>query len=99
MVVPKIVVLIKREWNWLHYLRTTNEEKIIGEDDLSNGFFQEILAPNFSILLSLATAIATFGLLSNSAATIYYWGYDYCTPHDSDYEPSLFCSSFKFPSD
>ena len=70
MVVPRIVALIKREWNWLHYLRTTNEEKIIGEDDLSNGFFQEILAPNFSILLSLATAIATFGLLSNSAATI-----------------------------
>ncbi len=70
MDLPKIVTFIKREWNQFNHLRLKNEEKILSEDDLSNGFFQEILGNNFSILLSLATAIATFGLLSNSAATI-----------------------------
>ena len=70
MDLPKIVTFIKREWNQFNHLRLKNEEKILSEDDLSNGFFKEILGKNFSILLSLATAIATFGLLSNSAATI-----------------------------
>ena len=67
---PKIIAFIKREWNLLNQLRTKNGEKIRSEEDLSNGFFQEILGANFFILLALATAIATFGLLSNSAATI-----------------------------
>ena len=66
----KIITFIKREWNQFNHLRVKNEEKILSEDDLSNGFLQEILGNNYSILLSLATAIATFGLLSNSAATI-----------------------------
>ncbi len=66
----KIISLIKREWQILNQLRAKNGEKIRSEEDLSNGFFQEILGANFFILLALATAIATFGLLSNSAATI-----------------------------
>ncbi len=70
MAVPKLISFIKREWNILNQLRAKNGEKIRSEDDLSNSFFQEILGPNFFILLALATAIATFGLLSNSAATI-----------------------------
>ncbi len=67
---PKIIAFAKREWQRFNYLKATNGEKIRSEDDLSNGFFQEIFGPNFFILLALATAIATFGLLSNSAATI-----------------------------
>ncbi len=66
----KIITFIKREWLRFNYLRAVNEEKIRSEDDLSKGFFKEILGPNFFSLLALATAIATFGLLSNSAATI-----------------------------
>ena len=70
MALSKVITLIKREWNLFNHLRTKNGEKIRSEDDLSNDFFQEILGANFFILLALATAIATFGLLSNSAATI-----------------------------
>ena len=70
MALPKVIALINREWNLFNHLRAKNEEKIRSEDDLSNGFFQEIFGPNFFILLALATAIATLGLLSNSAATI-----------------------------
>lgn len=67
---PKISDFIKRERLRLNYLRVANEEKIRAEDVLIKIFFQEILGSNFFILLALATAIATFGLLSNSAATI-----------------------------
>ena len=70
MNITKIVVFLNQEWRRFNYLRATHEEKIRPEDDLSKGFFQEILGPNFFILLALATAIATFGLLSNSSATI-----------------------------
>ena len=66
----KIIIFINREWLRFNYLRATNEEKIRTEEVLSKEFFKEILGPNFFILLALATAIATFGLLSNSAATI-----------------------------
>ncbi|ELS05247.1 TIGR00341 family protein [Xenococcus sp. PCC 7305] len=70
MPLSKIIAFIKQEWHRFNYLRITNEEKLSSEEELTNGFFQEILGSNFSILLALATAIATFGLLSNSAATI-----------------------------
>ncbi|MGB5709811.1 MAG: TIGR00341 family protein [Waterburya sp.] len=70
MALPQIIAFVRREWSQLNHLRATNGEKIRSENDLSHGFFQEILGPNFFILLALATAIATFGLLSNSAATI-----------------------------
>ncbi|ELS05249.1 TIGR00341 family protein [Xenococcus sp. PCC 7305] len=70
MDLPKIIAFLKREWNRFNYLRATHEEKLRSEEDLSKGFFQEILEPNFFILLALAAAISTFGLLSNSAATI-----------------------------
>ena len=66
----KIISLIKQEWHIFNRRRAKNREKICSEEDLSDGFFQEVLGPNFFILLALATAIATFGLLSNSAATI-----------------------------
>ena len=67
---PKIIAFVKREWQRFNYLKATNGEKIRSLYYFSNCFFQEILGPNFFILLALATAIATFGLLSNSAATI-----------------------------
>ncbi|MGK7894210.1 MAG: TIGR00341 family protein [Xenococcus sp. (in: cyanobacteria)] len=70
MNLSSIRAFVQQEWQRLNYLRETNTEKIRPEADLSNSFFQEILGPNFFILLALATAIATFGLLSNSAATI-----------------------------
>ena len=70
MNLSSIIAFVQQEWRRLNYLKETTTEKIRSEDDLSNGFFQEILGANFFILLALATAIATFGLLSNSAATI-----------------------------
>ena len=70
MNLSSIIVFIKEEWQRLNYLRDTTTEKIRSENDLTHSFFQEILGANFFILLALATAIATFGLLSNSAATI-----------------------------
>ena len=66
----KINVFIKREWYRFNYLRVNNGETTRAEELLTKDFFQAILGPNFFILLALATAIATFGLLSNSAATI-----------------------------
>ena len=70
----KIVSLFKRELGFIQQLRikTINSE---GEDkitpkNLTSNTVREILGPNFSMLLGLATIIATFGLLSNSAATI-----------------------------
>ena len=70
MDLTKIIAFLKQEWNQFNYLRAANEEKLRSEDDLAKSFFKEILGANFFILLALATAIATFGLLSNSAATI-----------------------------
>ncbi|MDJ0902352.1 MAG: DUF389 domain-containing protein [Xenococcus sp. MO_188.B8] len=70
MDLTKIIAFLKQEWNQFNYLRAANEEKLRSEDDLAKSFFKEILGANFFILLVLATAIATFGLLSNSAATI-----------------------------
>lgn len=70
MDLSSIIAFIKQEWQRLNYLRVTNIEKTLSEKSLIDSFFREILAPNFFILLALATAIATFGLLSNSAATI-----------------------------
>lgn len=70
MDLSSIIAFFKQEWQRLNYLRATNTEKIRSEKGLSHDFFQEILGANFFILLALATAIATFGLLSNSAATI-----------------------------
>ena len=66
----KILSFLKREWKLLSHLRVGAEEKNISEDDLSDSLIREVLARNFSILLALATVIATFGLLSNSTATI-----------------------------
>ncbi len=61
---------IKREWTLFHQLRTEIEEEKISENKLSQTLLHQVLARNFSILLILATTIATFGLISNSAATI-----------------------------
>ncbi|MGB5771238.1 MAG: TIGR00341 family protein, partial [Crocosphaera sp.] len=46
------------------------EEQVISEEKLSESLINQVLAHNFSILLILATTISTFGLISNSAATI-----------------------------
>ena len=70
MDLSSIITAIKQEWHRFNYLRETNIEKTLSEKFLTDSFLREILAPNFLILLALATAIATFGLLSNSAATI-----------------------------
>ena len=51
-------------------IRTLNSEDKITPEKLTNNMIGEVLGNNFSILLGLATIIATFGLLSNSAATI-----------------------------
>ncbi|MDJ0729418.1 MAG: TIGR00341 family protein [Crocosphaera sp.] len=61
---------IQREWTLFHQMRAEVEEEKISEDKLSQILIDQVLARNFSILLILATAIATFGLISNSAATI-----------------------------
>ena len=70
MLFERIVSLIKQEWNLFHQIARKDDERRLSEDDLSNKSFKEVLDRNFFILLSLATAITTFGLLSNSAATI-----------------------------
>lgn len=70
MYLSKIWSFCKREWKLLRHLRVGAEEANIPENELSKSLIREVLAHNFSILLALATAIATFGLLSNSAATI-----------------------------
>ncbi|MEA5511232.1 TIGR00341 family protein [Crocosphaera sp. UHCC 0190] len=61
---------LKKEWTLFRQLRKNVSEEKLSENTLSESFIQQILASNFSILLILATAIATFGLISNSAATI-----------------------------
>ena len=66
----KLKSFIKREWIFFCQLRTEIEEEKISEDKLSQILLNQVLARNFSILLILATTIATFGLISNSAATI-----------------------------
>ena len=66
----KIWSSLKREWELLKKFRVRAEEKNISQDDLADSLTREVLTHNFSILLALATAIATFGLLSNSTATI-----------------------------
>ncbi|MGK7882613.1 MAG: TIGR00341 family protein [Crocosphaera sp.] len=66
----KLQSFIKQEWRLFRELRTEIEEEKISEDKLSEILIHQVLARNFSILLILATSIATFGLISNSAATI-----------------------------
>ncbi|MGK7955492.1 MAG: TIGR00341 family protein [Crocosphaera sp.] len=66
----KLKSFMGREWTSFHQLRTEIEEEKISEDKLSQILIHQVLARNFSILLILATTIATFGLISNSAATI-----------------------------
>ncbi len=70
MYLSRIWSFLKRECKVLIQLRVRAGEKNISEDYLSDSLIREVLAHNFSILLTLATAIATFGLLSNSPATI-----------------------------
>ena len=70
MIFSKIWSFIHQEWKFFHRLRTESQEPKISEYKLSETLIQEVLTNNFSILLTLATAIATFGLLSNSTATI-----------------------------
>ena len=70
MASPKKDSFVKRERNSLNNLRASAREPNISEEDLASGLFQGVFNQNFSILLALATAIATFGLLSNSTATI-----------------------------
>lgn len=70
MALAKIVSFIKQEWKLFHQVRGQVDEQRLSDDALYNSFLREVLSHNFSILLSLATAIATFGLLSNSAPTI-----------------------------
>lgn len=59
-----------RESDSLKSLRAKAKEPNISEADLANSLFQGVFNQTFTILLALATAIATFGLLSNSPATI-----------------------------
>ncbi|HAC64634.1 MAG TPA: TIGR00341 family protein [Cyanothece sp. UBA12306] len=70
MILSKFWSLIKKEWQLFQRLQTDSEEQKISEYKLSATLIQELVAHNFSILLTLATAIATFGLLSDSSATI-----------------------------
>ncbi|MDJ0589706.1 MAG: TIGR00341 family protein [Pleurocapsa sp. MO_226.B13] len=70
MASPKKDSFLQREHNSLNNLRASGREPNISEEDLASGLFQGVFNQNFSILLALATAIATFGLLSNSTATI-----------------------------
>ena len=67
---PKKDSFLQRELNSLKNLRASGRELNISEKDLAGGLFQGIFNQNFYILLALATIIATFGLLSNSTATI-----------------------------
>ena len=66
----KILSFFKKEWKFFHKLRVDVEEQKIPEDRLSQSIIKNVVRHNFSVLLALATFIATFGLLSNSAATI-----------------------------
>ncbi|MGK7939627.1 MAG: TIGR00341 family protein [Crocosphaera sp.] len=70
MVFSQIKSFLQREWKLLNRLRTGSQEEKVSEYKLSKNLIKEVLAHNFSILLILATAIATFGLISNSTATI-----------------------------
>jgi uncharacterized hydrophobic protein (TIGR00271 family) len=70
MYISKILSFLKREWAFFRQLRVDAAEKKIPEEQLAYSLIKEVLGHNFSILLALATFIATFGLLSNSAATI-----------------------------
>ncbi len=70
MVFSKIKSFLQQEWKFLNTLRIGSQEEKVSEYKLSEYLIKEVLAHNFSILLILATAIATFGLISNSTATI-----------------------------
>ena len=70
MPLPSEDSFAKQERNSLKNLRIRGKEPNIPEDHLADGLFQGAFNQNFTILLTLATAIATFGLLSNSTATI-----------------------------
>lgn len=70
MILSKIWSLIQHEWQLFKRLQTGVKEQKVSDYKLSENLIQEVLSHNFSILLTLATAIATFGLLSNSTATI-----------------------------
>ncbi len=70
MPLPSEDSFAKQERNSLKNLRIRGKEPNIPEDHLADGLFQGVFNQNFTILLALATAIATFGLLSNSTATI-----------------------------
>ncbi|MGK7961941.1 TIGR00341 family protein [Crocosphaera sp.] len=70
MVFSKIRSFIQQEWKLLNLLRSNSQEEKVSEYKLSDNLIREVLAHNFSILLILSTAIATFGLISNSTATI-----------------------------
>ena len=64
--------LLKKELRLIKEFRISHVHRKdkIGSEKLTKNMIRDILGNNFSILLGLATIIATFGLLSNSAATI-----------------------------
>ncbi len=66
----KLKSFIKHEWILFREIRIDVNEGKISKDQLSQILINQVLAPNFCIFLTLATTIATFGLISNSAATI-----------------------------
>ncbi len=70
MFLSKLSSFIQQEWKSFKRLQKRVQEPKVSEYKLSKNLIQDILAHNFSILLTLATTIATFGLLSNSTATI-----------------------------
>ena len=70
MNVSKIQSFVKQEWKLLNQLRAKAEERNRPANKLRDTLLKDVLAHNFSILLIIATAIATFGLLANSTATI-----------------------------
>ena len=70
MYFKEIIRFFQQEWTALTTLLKDAEEEKRSEANMSKGMVREVLGHNFSVLLGLASVIATFGLLSNSAATI-----------------------------
>ncbi|MDJ0580198.1 TIGR00341 family protein [Crocosphaera sp.] len=66
----KLQSFIKQEWRLFRDTRIGVQVEKIPKDKLSQILINQVLARNFCIFLILATTIATFGLISNSAATI-----------------------------
>ena len=64
MNVSKIQSFVKQEWKLLNQLRAKAEERNRPANKLRDTLLKDVLAHNFSILLIIATAIATFGLLA-----------------------------------